>query len=73
MSEYTHQAAPHDTFQEAYHTLKHNAQKLETEHDIDIDELMTVVESSISAYKVCQKRIEAVEAALKDAFDKLEN
>ena len=59
-------------FQSAYHTLKTNAERLESQDSIDIDALMGVVEESIAAYKVCQARIDAVESALKGAFEALE-
>lgn len=60
-------------FADAYHTLKSNAELLENEQEIDIDNLMAVVESSIHAYKICQARIDAIEATLKNSFDALEN
>lgn len=56
------------TFQEAYEILKHNAHALEQDDNIDIDHLVSVVEQSIVAYKVCQERITAVETALQHAF-----
>lgn len=57
------------TYQDAYQTLKRNAEILQQGDPVDIDELMTLVEESISAYKVCQARIDAVEKALATAFD----
>lgn len=61
------------TFKEAYNILKHNADLLEQSQTqsqtLDIDNLVSVVEQSIDAYKVCQERINAVEQALKHAFD----
>ena len=38
-------------------------------HPAVIDELMTLVAESIDAYKVCQARIDAVEASLNQAFE----
>ena len=58
------------SFQEAYHILQTNATKLENTQDIDIDNLIDTVEQSITAYKVCQARIHAVEQALGDAFSR---
>lgn len=60
----------HVRFADAYQILKNNAELLENSQEIDIDNLMTVVETSIHAYKICQDRINAVEKALKDSFDK---
>lgn len=56
-------------FQSAYQLLKANAQQLQSSQQPNIDELMAIVEQSISAYKVCQTRIDAVERALNQAFD----
>ena len=56
-------------FQSAYQLLKANAQQLQSSQQPNIDELMTIVEQSIAAYKVCQTRIDAVERALNQAFD----
>ncbi len=55
-------------FKTAFLTLKNNAQTLQNSQEPDIDALMEVVTDSISAYKVCQSRIVAVQAALDDAF-----
>lgn len=65
----TSNAPPLTTFKEAYDILKHNADSLEQSQTLDIDNLVSVVEQSIDAYKVCQERINAVEQALKHAFD----
>ncbi|OOR88467.1 hypothetical protein B0181_08300 [Moraxella caviae] len=56
------------TFKDAYHILKSNAERLEQSDELDIDHLIDTVEESIAAYKVCQERIHAVEAALEKAF-----
>lgn len=56
-------------YKSAYHTLKTNAERLQSREDIDIDELVSIVEQSLAAYEVCQARIQAVETALNHAFD----
>lgn len=58
-------------YQTAYHTLKTNAEYLENSQNLDIDQLTDIVAQSISAYKICQERIMAVELALKQSFEKL--
>lgn len=60
----------HDTlsFQEGYNILKKNAELLESQQEPDIDNLMKIVEESMSAYKACKARVEAVQTALKDTF-----
>ncbi|RKM51798.1 exodeoxyribonuclease VII, partial [Moraxella catarrhalis] len=49
-----------------------NADKLEHYDNLDIDNLVTLVEESLAAYRVCQSRIEAVEQALQSAFEQAE-
>ncbi len=56
-------------FKTAYDVLKTNAQTLQNSQSPNIDELMTLVAESIDAYKVCQARIDAVEASLNQAFE----
>lgn len=56
------------SFKEAFHILKRNAEKLDTQVEPDIDYLMTTVEESMQAYKACKTRIDAVQAALKSTF-----
>lgn len=58
-----------ESFQAAYQILKQNAQQLENTEQIDIDNLVNLVEESLAAYRVCQTRIDAVERALKEAFE----
>lgn len=55
-------------FKSAYDMLKANAAMLQQQDEPDIDNLMTTVEESISAYKVCQERIDAVKQALDETF-----
>lgn len=56
-------------FKSAYDVLKNNAQLLQQSQEPNIDELMTIVAQSIDAYKICQSRIDAVEASLNQAFE----
>ena len=60
-------AAP-KTFKAAYNILKTNAAELQQQDEPDIDNLITTVEESISAYRVCEARINAVQEALDAAF-----
>lgn len=61
------------TFKEAYDVLDANAALLQAQQEPDIDNLMTIVEESIAAYKVCQTRIEAVQQALDATFSQDKN
>ncbi|EXB66489.1 putative exodeoxyribonuclease VII small subunit [Acinetobacter sp. 25977_6] len=56
------------TFKVGHDILKKNAELLESQESPDIDNLMKIVEESISAYKACKSRIEAVQQALDETF-----
>lgn len=53
------------TFKEGYEILKRNAELLESQEEPDIDNLMKIVEESMSAYKACKSRVDAVQGACK--------
>ena len=56
------------SFKQGYEILKKNAELLESQEEPDIDNLMAIVEESMTAYKACKSRIEAVQQALNDPF-----
>lgn len=56
------------TFKDGHDILKKNAELLESQESPDIDNLMKIVEESISAYKACKSRIEAVQQVLDETF-----
>ena len=56
------------TFKEGYEILKKNADLLESQDEPDIDNLMKIVEESMSAYKACKSRVDAVQQALNETF-----
>ena len=56
------------TFKDGYEILKKNAQLLESQEEPNIDNLMKIVEESMSAYKACKSRVDAVQQALNDTF-----
>ena len=56
------------TFKEGYEVLKKNAELLESQEEPDIDNLMKIVEESMSAYKAGKLRVDAVQQALNDTF-----
>ena len=56
------------TFKQAYGTLQKHAEALRTQREPNIDDLLTIVTESVDAYKVCKKRIDAVEKALEQAL-----
>lgn len=56
------------TFKQAYGVLQRHAETLRTQTEPNIDDLLSIVEESVSAYKVCKERIDAVEKALQKAL-----
>lgn len=56
------------TFKESYGILQLHAQTLRKQTEPNIDDLLSIVEESVAAYKVCQTRIDAVEKALEKAL-----
>lgn len=56
------------TFKDGHDILKKNAELLESQESPNIDNLMKIVEESITAYKACKSRIEAVQQALDETF-----
>ena len=58
------------TFKEGYDVLKKNAELLESQEEPDIDNLMKIVEDSMTAYKACKSRVDAVQQALNETFNR---
>lgn len=56
------------TFREAYEVLQNHAETLREQNEPNIDDLLTIVNESVAAYKVCKQRIDAVEKALEEAL-----
>jgi exodeoxyribonuclease VII small subunit len=56
------------TFRDAYGVLQRHAETLRNQQEPNIDDLLNIVNESVSAYKVCKKRIDAVEKALEQAL-----
>jgi exodeoxyribonuclease VII small subunit len=56
------------TFKEAFDILQRNAETLRNQREPNIDDLLAIVTGSVAAYKLCTQRIDAVEAALKEAL-----
>lgn len=59
---------PTTTFKDAFAVLHRHSETLRTQKEPDIDNLLAIVTESVEAYKVCKARIDAVEAALKQAL-----
>jgi len=57
-----------NTFKASYGVLQRHAQTLRKQTEPNIDDLLSIVEESVAAYKVCQARIDAVEKALERAL-----
>lgn len=56
------------SFKEAYGVLQGHAETLRNQTEPNIDDLLSIVEESVSAYRVCKARIDAVEKALEKAL-----
>lgn len=56
------------TFKEAYAVLQGHAETLRNQTEPNIDDLLSIVEESVNAYRVCKERIDAVEKALERAL-----
>ena len=56
------------TFRDAYEVLQRHAETLRNQDEPNIDDLLDIVNESVSAYKVCKQRIDAVEKALEEAL-----
>lgn len=56
------------SFKQAYQVLQKHSQNLRNNNEPNIDELLTIVNESMQAYKVCKTRIDAVEKALSQAL-----
>lgn len=56
------------TFREAYDVLQRHAATLREQDEPNIDDLLDIVNESVAAYKVCKRRIDAVEKALEEAL-----
>ncbi len=52
------------SFKKGYEILKKNAEFLECQEEPDIDNLIAMIEESMTAYKACKLRIDAVQQAL---------
>jgi exodeoxyribonuclease VII small subunit len=48
------------SFKDSYELLNKNAAQLEAQEEPDIDNLMKIVEESMTAYKACKSRVDAV-------------
>ncbi|KWT98601.1 MULTISPECIES: exodeoxyribonuclease VII small subunit [unclassified Variovorax] len=56
------------SFREAYGVLQRHAETLRQQREPNIDDLLSIVEESVQAYKTCKARIDAVEKALEKAL-----
>lgn len=57
------------TFKDAYDVLQRHAATLRDQDEPNIDDLLTIVNESVAAYRVCKQRIDAVEKALDEALN----
>lgn len=55
-------------FKNAYEVLQRHSEALRNQREPNIDDLLTIVTESVTAYKVCGERIDAVQKALEEAL-----
>lgn len=56
------------SFKQAYQTLQQHAETLRQQQEPNIDDLLTLVTESVTAYTICKERIDAVEQAMEQAL-----
>jgi len=56
------------SFKDAYGVLQRHAEALRNQREPNIDDLLAIVTESVEAYKVCTRRIDAVEQALEETL-----
>jgi exodeoxyribonuclease VII small subunit len=62
-------AAPEtETFKTHYDNLRTIAEKMRSQQEPDIDQLIPMVDSAIGSYKVCKERLENVKKLLDERF-----
>jgi exodeoxyribonuclease VII small subunit len=59
---------PPTSFKDAYATLQAHALTLRDQDEPNIDDLLNIVQESVTAYSVCRQRIDAVEKALEETL-----
>jgi exodeoxyribonuclease VII small subunit len=57
-----------DTFKTHYDNLRTIAEKMRSQQEPDIDQLIPLVDSALNSYKVCKDRLEAVKKLLDERF-----
>jgi exodeoxyribonuclease VII small subunit len=60
------------SFRDAYGVLTRHAQTLRDQQEPNIDDLLTIVNESVEAYRTCKTRLQAVEQALEQALRAIE-
>lgn len=57
-----------ETFKQHYDNLKAIAEKMRTQQEPDIDQLIPQVDSALASYKVCKDRLDSVKKLLDERF-----
>lgn len=57
-----------NSFRDAFGVLQRHSESLRSQREPNIDDLLTIVTESVTAYNVCKERIDAVEKALEQAL-----
>jgi exodeoxyribonuclease VII small subunit len=57
-----------ETFKANYDNLRMIAEKMRTQQEPDIDQLIPQVDSALASYKVCKDRLDTVKKMLDERF-----
>jgi exodeoxyribonuclease VII small subunit len=57
-----------ETFKQHYDNLRTIAEKMRSQQEPDIDQLIPMVDSALGSYKVCKDRLDAVKKLLDERF-----
>lgn len=57
-----------ETFKAHYDNLRTIAEKMRSQQEPDIDQLIPMVDSALGSYKVCKDRLETVKKLLDERF-----
>jgi len=60
----------HDLFSKNYQILQEISDKLSSQNEPDIDNLVPMIEEATRAYQICKKRLDKVKLALADHLER---
>lgn len=58
-----------EKFKQHYDNLRNIADKMRSQDEPDIDQLIPLVDSALNSYKICKERLEVVKKMLETRFE----